>query len=156
MFIIFQCLFVQYIASQYYTVLSLSFKRFPFDPYNPIGYMIAIILEYIMLGFNLFLISCTLSLGIGFYCFSISLTKEIQCMLHTINDKAQAKKNQSNDLRALFSDYIDNHSIVKQLSCISFNVLNMNARSTFPFPGWYVISRIYFNLQLCHYSHGVC
>lgn len=96
----------------------LGFKRFPFDPYNPIGYLVAIFLEYIMLGFNLFIVSCTLALGIGAFWFAISLTKETQCMLHAIDAEAKSRKARSKDLKTLFSKYINNHGIMKQFSSI--------------------------------------
>lgn len=78
--------------------------------------MIAVTFEYIELGFELFILACTLAVGIGAFCFAILITGEIQRILRLINDKAQAKKNQSNELMVLFSEFIDAHDIVKQLS----------------------------------------
>lgn len=94
------------------------FKRFPFDFYNPIGYLIAFILEYIFLGYEYFVIACTLAVGIGESWFIISATKEIQRNLRSINKKIQTNKIPSTKLMSMFSKFIDIHGNVKQLSII--------------------------------------
>lgn len=92
-------------------------KRFPFDWSNPIGYLIAIILEYIIWTYEYFIVACTLSLAIGGYWFAISATKEIQHTLHLINDAAQANDVcQSNELKLLIAEFIYAHGVVKKLS----------------------------------------
>lgn len=63
-----------------------------------------------------FMISCTLALGIGAFWFVISVIKDIQHILHLINNEAHAKKQQSNEMKILFLEYIRAHGIVKQLS----------------------------------------
>lgn len=92
-------------------------KRFPFDSNNPIGYAIAIILEYIAYWYSFSVIACGLALGIGAYWLAISATKELQRVLHVINDQAQVNERQSNELNTLlFAEFIDAHGTVKQLS----------------------------------------
>lgn len=97
---------------------SLSLKRFPFDTHNPIGYLIAFVVEYIVLAYEFFIVACTLALGIGTFWFGISITKTIQCILHAIGNQSQANK-QSNQLKVLFSEYVHAHAEIKQLSVIS-------------------------------------
>lgn len=94
----------------------LLLTRFPFDTNKPMGYLIAVIFEYIVFGYEYFLDACTLALGIGAYWFVIALIKEIQHILQSINEKAQANLNQSEVLMVLFTEFIDIHEIVKQLS----------------------------------------
>lgn len=94
-------------------------KRCPFDTNTPIGYLNAVILEYIILGYELFMIACNFALGIGAFWFANAIIKEIQRILHSINSKAKAQKKQSNELVVLFSDYIYTHGIEKQFSVIS-------------------------------------
>lgn len=79
--------------------------------------MIAVILEYITFGYEYFIIACTLALGIEGYWIIISATKEIQSILSSINDKSKENGNQTNDeLKVLYSEYIDAHAAIKQLS----------------------------------------
>lgn len=71
----------------------------------------AIILEYIILGHAHLMIACTSAFGIGAYWFAISIIKNIQRILHSINSKAHAKKIHSNgELMALCSEFIDTHA----------------------------------------------
>lgn len=102
---------------------ACSFVRFPFDSYNPIGYLITIILEYIIYGYELFVIACTVTIGIGAFLFAMSVAEEIQSILHSINAEIQANENISSDeLKTLFIEYIDVHANVKQLSTNIFNI----------------------------------
>lgn len=65
----------------------------------------------------MFVVACSLSLGIGAYWLAISGTKEIQRVLHLINDKTEPNENQRNDeMRTSLSEYIYAHAIAKQLS----------------------------------------
>lgn len=94
----------------------LHFKRFPFDCSNPIGYLVAVILEYVAFGYNYVVIASTLSFGIGLYRLAISSTKDFQDFLRIINDNAHTNQNQSNELEVLFAEYVDTHATIKQLS----------------------------------------
>lgn len=101
----------------------LALERLPFDPNNPIGYLAAIILEYTILDYELYWIACTCALGVGAFLLAISLLKEIQCILHSINNSAKVKKHQSNELKVLFSEFIQVHAATKQLSIFQNNFL---------------------------------
>lgn len=78
--------------------------------------MVAVAVEYIILGFEFSVIACTLALGIGAYCFGISAIKEIERLFNLINDEACGNENQPKELKASFSECIEAHVIVKQLS----------------------------------------
>lgn len=91
-------------------------KRFPFDSNTPFGYLLADIIEYIVLCYAYLIIACTLALGIGVFCFAISVTKDIQRILHLVNDTAKANTNQSNELKLLLAEFNDVHAATKQLS----------------------------------------
>lgn len=103
-----------------YPAFFLLLKRFPFDFKNPIGYLIVVMVEYAILGYEYFIISCTLALGIGLYSLVISIAKEIQSILQSISEKTQAKANPStqSQLTNLFIEYINAHADIKQLSVI--------------------------------------
>lgn len=103
-------------------LLSLSFQRFPFDWNNPTGYLAAVALEYLGFGYQYSIIACTLTYGIGIFSITISVTKEIQRILHSVNHKAQAKKVQFIKLRTLIFEYIDTHGAVKQFSASFFSL----------------------------------
>lgn len=94
----------------------LLIKRFAFDWNNPIGYLIAITIEYIILGYQGFTVACSLSLNIGEYLFAIAATEEFQRFAPIINDKAQSNDDRSSDLKAFLVEFINSHGIMKQLS----------------------------------------
>lgn len=108
---------------------SRSNTRFPFDSNNPTGYLIAVLIEYVIVTYEYIMITCTLGLAIGAFWFIISVTKEIQHILHSINDKAQANEDQSNEMQILFAEYIDAHAALKQLSLLS--LVNKSKSDTF-------------------------
>lgn len=87
--------------------LFFSLKRFPFETNNPLGYLIVVILEYIICGYEFFIVACTLALGIGAFWLAISVTKEIQRILCLIDEKIHANENQSTDLNILFSGFVE-------------------------------------------------
>lgn len=91
-------------------------KRFLFDTNNPIGYLTAVTLEYILIGYTYFIVACTLALGMGLSSFAVSITKEIQRILHAINKKVQSNEDQTKKLMDLFSEYIFTHATIKELS----------------------------------------
>lgn len=96
---------------------SCSQNRFPFDSKNPIGFLFAIILEYIVYGYYFFVISCNVAVGVGAFWLAISASVEIQRILYLINDKSQVKQHHySNELKTLCSECIHFHGIVEQLS----------------------------------------
>lgn len=99
--------------------IRLYLARFPFDSNNPIGYFVAVTVQYIICGYEFFLIACSLALFIGLNWFIVAVIKEIRRILHEINKKAQANANQPSKLMELFSEFIYTHSILKQLSIIS-------------------------------------
>lgn len=102
--------------------LSFSFtsKRFPFDWTNPIGYLIVIIIEYVICGYEFFIVAFTLALGIGVFWFGIAVIKELKRIIHSMNNKTKANKSQLNELKVLFSEYIHTHAAIKQLSAFQF------------------------------------
>lgn len=94
----------------------MTFERFPFDSNNLIGYLIAVLMEYIIYWYIFFIGACTLSLGIGAYLVAISVTQEIKRNLHDINVKTKANEYQSAKLKILLSQLIYTHAIVLKLS----------------------------------------
>lgn len=86
--------------------------RYPFDTNTPIGYLIAFAIEYITFAYEYFVIACTWALGICAFWFAISATTELQCILHSINNKHC----KPNELRVFFSEYSYFHGIVLELS----------------------------------------
>lgn len=87
-----------------------AYKRFPFDWQNPIGYLIAMFFEYIILGYQIFIDGCILALAMSACWFIISATKEIQRILHSIKHTTH-----TNELIVLFAEFVDTHGVSKQL-----------------------------------------
>lgn len=98
-------------------LLFLLLKRFPFDWENPLGYLIAIAVQYVVVAYECFAGACSLSLGIGLYWFVNSASKDFQRFLPSINDRAD--ESPSNELKMLFIEFVDAHVIIKQLSIVA-------------------------------------
>lgn len=105
--------------------ISFVPTRFPFDTNNsPIGYLIAIISEYVIFGYEYCVIACSLAVGMGAFWFGISVTKEIQHTLNSINHKAHANKMRSKQLKILFLEFMHAHAAIKRYTGIHFNLSN--------------------------------
>lgn len=88
--------------------------------------MVAVTIEYIILGYEYSIDASSVGLGIGAYLTAISMIKEIQRILHKINNKFQSGKDQSSvELKILFSEFIELHAVTKQLS-IKFIICGPN------------------------------
>lgn len=95
---------------------ALFFGRFPFDPNNPIGYFMAFIMEYIIFGYEYFVVACAISLGIGIYWFITSSTKRTRHIVHKMNDYSARTDGKHVNRFKLFADFIYAHQDMKQLS----------------------------------------
>lgn len=91
-------------------------KRFPFDWKSRRGYLVSIILEFMIWTYEHIVLSCTLSLAVGGYWLTISTTEEFQRIVSKLNDEAQKSVYESNALKILFAEFIDLHATIKQLS----------------------------------------
>lgn len=94
---------------------SLVLLRFPFDCKNPVGYLIAIYMQYNMIWYMFYVIASLVSLGIGAFIYSVMGTDEIKRYLNSVNEYAMRKKNHLKSLKQL-AEYVDYHSEMKQLS----------------------------------------
>lgn len=75
--------------------------RFPFDWKNPTGYLIAFIMEYILILNLLFFIICALCHGIGIYILIQSLTDDVKTDLKTFIALSKSKRNHVKLLKQL-------------------------------------------------------
>ena len=66
--------------------------RFPFDWKNPIGYLIAVGLQLIMVFIALHYVACFLTLAIGSVMFSLSIAEDIKDSLIFIDESAKSKQ----------------------------------------------------------------
>lgn len=99
-----------------FLILFALQNRFPFDSNNPSGYLIATILEYIVIGYEFFVIACTLAFAVGIIWFVISTIEEFKSCLHRINRTAQVNDIEPNKLKILFTQFIYAHGTINQLS----------------------------------------
>lgn len=92
-------------------------NRFPFDTKNPIGYCVAIVLQYALIAYNFFLLASMVSLGVGAYLFTISMAEYIKDILNAINERTQQDdENKITDIGQQLADFIEIYSILKELS----------------------------------------
>lgn len=76
----------------------------------------AIIFEYIIIGYEFFVVECNVALSVGVAWLIISTTKELKRCLHKINGKTRANAIKPNELKLLFTEFIHAHATTKQLS----------------------------------------
>lgn len=89
--------------------------RFPFEVQNPIGYSIAVCLEYLF-TLNLELLTMSIMvIAIGPCLILISMTKDLKYNLHILDISARLKEDPVKIVRD-FSEFIQLHSDAKQLS----------------------------------------
>lgn len=125
----------------------------------------AFIFEYIIFGYEIFVIACIMSLGIGIFWFIISSTKNLRSILHEISGhrtrtRTKTEGNQLNR-HELFAEFIYAHNDIKQLSEVLtvvaneiFNIDENESSETFTIRSsfhyfsveWHMISLISFNL----------
>lgn len=76
----------------------------------------AVIIQFGIVAYEFFVIACTLSLAISAFWFATSATKEIERIVHSIDDENVKHKRSDEILFKEFSAFIHIHSVVKQLS----------------------------------------
>lgn len=87
--------------------------RFPFDWKNPRGYLIALILTYLLHRNLVYFLVCMLNNGIGGFMLTISLTKEIKTDLSSFSTLVKSDPNPMMYFKPLY-DLIDFHSTLKR------------------------------------------
>lgn len=102
----------------------MHFCRFPFDWRNPLGYLIALALQCVVVSYLLLVGSCGMALAIGSYLYFMASNKCIKGNLLSINQWTGGNKN-SQQISNQFIEFIQFHSRVKQLSkndrvCVHF------------------------------------
>lgn len=72
-----------------------------------------------MYGYEIFVVACTVTVGVGAYWFAMAVAHEIQCILHSINDKIHEENwSQPDELTILLREFIDTHGNLKQFSIL--------------------------------------
>lgn len=97
--------------------------RFPFGTKNPFGYIVATVLQYIIVVYAFSVLSSLATLGIGAFLFAVLATKDIIQSMKSIDKSAMSEKRQSKTFKR-FSDFILIHSTVKQFSNYAFKWKN--------------------------------
>lgn len=87
--------------------------RYPFEWKNPVGYLVAYIIQYIGIGVMSFFVACCASAGVGFAVFVMLFTKDIKVNLKTVNKKAKSKGDHT-QLLMDFCDVIEMHALTKK------------------------------------------
>lgn len=98
-----------------YFVLIYPNKSFPFDWENPIGYSIAVILQFVIVFYFLHYVACFLSIALAAYLITNSISGFLNDDFQIINEMAKNKASESNILKP-FSKLIFSITEIKQLS----------------------------------------
>lgn len=108
--------FIGWVNIPYPIFSIITIWRLPFNWKSPIGYLMAVIIQFGIVAYEFFVIACTLSLAISAFWFATSATKEIERIVHSIDDENVKHKRSDEILFKEFSAFIHIHSVVKQLS----------------------------------------
>lgn len=90
-------------------------NRLPFDWKNPVGYLIAAIIQHIIVLIVFAVIACFTAWGVSMYMFEALMAKDIRKLLYSLNRNAQTNKNKLQAMQQL-RIYITFHGDLKQLS----------------------------------------
>lgn len=94
--------------------------RFPFDTKNLVGYLIAVIVEYLSAVNIEFFVMCVMIITNGPCLILISITKDMICSLRSLDKTASMKKkteaNQPGNIILQFNDFIQFHAEAKRSS----------------------------------------
>lgn len=100
-------------------IIIYFYRRLPFNWNGPIGYLVAITIQWMSLTFVCFSIMVVVSVGIAGYLFSVAVIKDIKCILQAIDENSKTKA-RSKQIYKQFCELIDLHSTIKQLSHVHF------------------------------------
>lgn len=102
-------------------MLSLN-HRFPFNWKCPFGYLVAVILQWISFTYICLVMMIMIAVGIGAFVFMTAFTKDIQCILHAIDENSRFKRKRRL-ISLQFVEFIDLYWDVKQLSKYTFEAV---------------------------------
>lgn len=107
--------FMLFLFISFHFILVTQIQRYPFDWSNLIGYFIAVILQCVVAFYLLHYLASFLSLGLGSYLLTASISEFMKDDLRSINKLAKHKKSKL-DIFGPFSKFIRSHIEMKQLS----------------------------------------
>ena len=87
----------------------------PFDWRNPVGFVIAMSMLYIMFSCIMKIAACVIALAVGSYLYAIADSKCLQRILSAVDQSSQLKAERKH-IRKQLVDLMQYHSNVKQLS----------------------------------------
>lgn len=97
-----------------FAVLIL-FGRFPFDWKNPIGFLVAVILQTIMISYPLRYMSCYTRLALGSYLFAITFVRDTIDEANDFSDSLRKSRSKLNAYKKI-SEIIQVHAEGKRSS----------------------------------------
>lgn len=92
-------------------------RRFPFDSKTPIGFTIAIIIQFALISYGAMIGACFMNLQIGSFLYTVAMAKCLKSSLLSINKKAHCKARQAL-IPPQMIESLQFHSRLKQLSRI--------------------------------------
>lgn len=93
-----------------YEISNAFFQRLPFDWRNPLGYVVAVAIQYTMTSYATIIGSAVIAIGIGSYLYVIASCKCIKGNLMSISHEWSTQ-----NIFDQFIEFIEFHKFVKQL-----------------------------------------
>lgn len=136
--------------------------RFPFDTNTPVGYALAVAVQYQTTTYVLSLPAALLSADIGLFFIITSLTSDIKNSLMMINESVKPKKNRLQTMKQI-RELIDFHSNARQFSnllAVTFflflpnEIIHISFSDEFSNLDYWMIFRTTFNHYFSYASHS--
>lgn len=93
----------------------IPFSRFPFNTKNLLGYLIAIIIQFVQITCSLFVIVNLAGFGIGTFVVLAVINKNIKSHLNVVDKRIETNENHL-ELLQLIADFVRLHSNTIELS----------------------------------------
>lgn len=92
-----------------------QFQRIPFNTKHPIGFSVAIVIQFVLIRNVMILLYCFLLIGIATLPMLFPLTDDIKCDMKTIQKSLKNKRKRSKIIESL-SQFVQSHADARQLN----------------------------------------
>lgn len=99
----------------------MTIRRFPWDWRTPAGYLVAVIIQYILTSYVFLFGALALAIGLGCILFGRSIVKDACASLNLFNDIANSDGDRM-QMNEQLADFLETHSSLIELRgmCLAF------------------------------------
>lgn len=131
------CMVITALHTYYWTkcshFYSFTTQRYPFDTKNPMGFLAANVILYVIVLVSIIILKCIVLLGVSTMPLLFPLTDDIKCELNAIQQSLKDKRHRSKMAKPL-SQFVQFHSDTRQLSGNFSQMLRHSQRTSHSLP----------------------